>query len=60
MTSRTAEARRKDWEVEPEADDTAGTGPRTGTAWRLFRHLASHRGLAVRDAVSVPISRNSE
>ncbi len=56
MTSRTTEARRKDWEVEPEADDTAGTGPRTGTAWRLFTHLASHRGLLALGSIAVLIS----
>ena len=45
MIARNAEARRKDWDPEPEADDTAGAVPRAGTAWRLATRLASPRGL---------------
>jgi ATP-binding cassette subfamily B protein len=56
MTSRSAEARRKDWDPEPESDDTVGAAPRTGTAWRLFSRLASHRGLLALGSSAVLVS----
>ena len=60
MTARNAEARRKDWDPEPEADDTAGAVPRAGTAWRLATRLASHRGLLALGSMAVILSTAAE
>jgi ATP-binding cassette subfamily B protein len=56
VTPRSAEARRQDWEPEPDVDDTGDARPRGRTAWRLLARLASHRGLLALGSMAIVTS----